>query len=60
MNNISNNYTFTFEIANNHMGDIEHGKALLSELKKVCLPYDYEFIVKFQFRDLDTFIHPDF
>ncbi|SVD53300.1 uncharacterized protein METZ01_LOCUS406154, partial [marine metagenome] len=60
MKNISNNYTFTFEIANNHMGDINHGKAILSELKKVCLPYDYEFIVKFQFRDLDTFIHPEF
>ena len=52
------NYIVTFEIANNHMGDIEHGKELLNNLAAVCQGYDFEFIVKYQFRDLDTFIHP--
>ncbi len=54
------NYIVTFEIANNHMGDIEHGKELLNNLAAVCQGYDFEFIVKYQFRDLDTFIHPDY
>ena len=53
-------YSFTFEIANNHMGDVSHGKALLESLAEVVRDYDYEFLVKFQFRDLDTFIHPDY
>jgi sialic acid synthase SpsE/D-lyxose ketol-isomerase len=54
------NYLVTFEIANNHMGDIEHGKKLLDSLSAVCEGYDFEFVVKYQFRDLDTFIHPDY
>ena len=53
-------YSFTFEIANNHMGDVSHGKALLNEISKITKKYDYNFLVKFQFRDLETFIHPDY
>ena len=53
-------YSFTFEIANNHMGDVSHGKALLNEISKITKKYDYKFLVKFQFRDLETFIHPDY
>ena len=53
-------YTFTFEIANNHMGDVSHGKELLSEISKITKNYAYDFLVKFQFRDLETFIHPDY
>lgn len=61
MTDITNKkYTFTFEIANNHMGDVLHGKNLLNEISKITNKYDYNFLVKFQFRDLDTFIHPDY
>ena len=59
MNSFSK-YLITFEIANNHMGDIEHGKKLLDNLADICSDYDFEFIVKYQFRDLNTFIHPDY
>ena len=36
-------YSFTFEIANNHMGDVSHGKALLNEISKITKKYDYNF-----------------
>jgi N-acetylneuraminate synthase len=53
---------FTFEMANNHQGDVEHGKRIIRELKQVTEKYEQEFAfaVKFQYRDLDTFIHPDY
>ena len=47
-------------MANNHMGDVRHGINIIRELKKVSNPFKYDFAVKFQFRELDTFIHPDF
>ena len=51
---------FIFEMANNHQGSVEHGKRIIRELKEVCREFeaDFDFAVKFQFRDLDTFIHP--
>ncbi len=50
------------EIANNHMGDVTHGKNLIEQLVKTVLPYgkSFGFGVKFQFRDLNTFIHDDY
>ena len=53
---------FIFEMANNHQGSVEHGKKIIAELKKVCEEFeaDFDFAVKFQFRELDTFIHPDY
>ena len=51
---------FTFEMANNHQGSVEHGKKIIQEMKKVAEPYEdiFDFAFKFQYRDLDTFIHP--
>lgn len=51
---------FIFELANNHQGSVEHGKRIISALKDVVASYndDFLFAVKFQYRDLDTFIHP--
>lgn len=53
---------FIFEMANNHQGSVEHGKRIICELKKACLGFkgEFEFAVKFQFRELDTFIHPNY
>ena len=53
---------FTFEMANNHQGSVEHGKRIIQEIRKVAEPYFdcFDFAFKFQYRDLDTFIHPAF
>ena len=50
---------FIFEMANNHMGDINHGLKIIDELKKITENYkDFNFAVKLQYRD-DSFFHPD-
>lgn len=50
---------FIFEMANNHMGDVEHGIRIIRELKEVVQGIeDFDFSVKLQHRDT-TFIHPD-
>lgn len=49
------------EIANNHMGDVQHGINLIKEYSKVCKKYPYfNYAFKLQYRQLDTFIHKDF
>jgi len=52
-----------FEIANNHQGDAAHGLSLLDSLGAVVdKAYSAGFwpVVKFQLRDLDTFINPKY
>ena len=50
---------FVLEMANNHMGDVEHGIALIRKFGEVCRAFpDFTFAFKLQYRDLDTFIHP--
>ncbi len=51
---------FVFEMANNHMGSLEHGLRIIREIHQVCKDYPYKFGFKLQYRNLDTFIHPDF
>jgi len=51
---------FILEMANNHMGDLDHGLKLIREFHKVSSRFDFNFAFKFQYRDLDSFIHPDF
>jgi sialic acid synthase SpsE/mannose-6-phosphate isomerase-like protein (cupin superfamily) len=46
-----------FEIANNHFGSVEHGKLIIKEFAKFITEYDFDFGVKFQYRNLDSFIH---
>ena len=49
------------EIANNHMGDVQHGINLIKEYSKVCKKYPhFNYAFKLQYRQLDTFIHEDF
>ncbi len=49
-----------FELANNHQGDVEHGKKIISEMARISVKYSLNAAVKFQYRQLDTFIHPSF
>ena len=47
------------EMANNHMGDLDHGLKVISEFGAVCRQYpEFSFAFKLQYRDLDSFIHP--
>jgi sialic acid synthase SpsE/mannose-6-phosphate isomerase-like protein (cupin superfamily) len=49
---------FILEMANNHMGDVAHGVALIRAMKEAVAGFpQFEFAFKLQFRDLDTYIH---
>ena len=51
---------FILEMANNHMGDLAHGRRIVRELREVCAGFDFRFAVKLQYRHLPDFIHPDY
>ena len=50
---------FTLEMANNHMGDIEHGIHVIKSFGEICKKYPFSFAFKLQYRQLDSFIHPN-
>ena len=52
------NDLFIFELANNHQGDLLHGKGIIEALGSISRASGIRAAVKFQFRDIDTFIHP--
>ena len=54
------NNLFIFEMANNHMGDVEQGLKIIRAFHAIAKKYPFNFGFKFQYRDLDTFIHPDY
>jgi hypothetical protein len=59
MSNLPSNL-FVLEMANNHMGDIAHGINLIKAFGVICKKYpQFKFAFKLQYRDLETFIHPD-
>lgn len=49
---------FIYEMANNHMGDVEHGIRIVRELKAASEGFPFGFCVKLQYRDIDSCIHP--
>lgn len=57
---INLNDLIIFEMANNHQGNLEHGLKIIKKLGEVVRKYNINAAVKFQYRDLDSFIHPDF
>jgi sialic acid synthase SpsE/mannose-6-phosphate isomerase-like protein (cupin superfamily) len=52
------NPLFVLEMANNHMGNLDHGIAVIRAFGEVCRAFPFSFAFKLQYRDLDTFIHP--
>lgn len=54
------NDLFTFEMANNHQGSVEHGLKIIKQIAEVSKLAGVRGAIKFQFRNLDTFVHPDF
>ena len=64
---MTNKKLFIFEFANNHMGDVNHGLRMIKEYAQVIDEFrtttsnsNFMFAVKFQFRNIETFIHPHF
>lgn len=52
---------FILEMANNHMGDVNHGLKIIRDFHKVTKKFNFNFAFKFQYRDIaGTFIHPDY
>ena len=54
------NLLFIFEMANNHMGSVEHGLKIIREFHAIRKNFNFYFGFKFQYRHLETFIHPDY
>jgi sialic acid synthase SpsE/mannose-6-phosphate isomerase-like protein (cupin superfamily) len=51
---------FVLEMANNHMGDVEHGIRIVREFKEVTRDFpQFKFSIKLQHRS-DSFFHPDY
>tara|TARA_Y100000741_G_scaffold365233_1_gene361138 strand:+ start:34167 stop:35693 length:1527 start_codon:yes stop_codon:yes gene_type:complete len=50
------------ELANNHQGDIAHGLNIIEQFGTASKKYfdEFNFALKFQYRNLDTFIHKDY
>ena len=51
---------FIFEMANNHQGSVEHGRRIIDAMAQIAERHGIRAAVKFQYRDLDSFIHPDY
>lgn len=54
------NGLFTYDLANNHQGDMEHALNIINAMGEVTRNTGVKGALKFQFRQLDTFIHPDY
>jgi sialic acid synthase SpsE/quercetin dioxygenase-like cupin family protein len=48
------------DLANNHNGSVDHAKAIIQALASMPERTNHRIAIKFQYRDLDTFVHPDF
>lgn len=51
---------YIFEMANNHQGSVEHAKKIIDDFADLAQRKNLNAGVKLQFRNLDTFIHPDY
>lgn len=50
---------FVLELANNHWGKLERGLKIIGDFARVVRFNDVHAAIKLQFRDVDSFIHPD-
>ncbi len=60
MQDLNRRPLFIYEMANNHMGDVEHGIRIVRELKSASEGFPFGFCVKLQYRDIDSCIHPSY
>lgn len=50
---------FILDLANNHQGSVDHGLDVIRRHAEIVRKHGVRAAIKFQFRDIDTFIHPD-
>src|SRR3989344_9378907 len=50
---------FIFDMANNHKGSLELGRLIVREFGRLAKDAGVRAAIKFQFRDLDSLIHPE-
>ncbi|MGB1101526.1 MAG: N-acetylneuraminate synthase family protein, partial [Pontimonas sp.] len=48
------------ELANNHNGSVDHGKRIIERAAEAIDGLGFDAAIKFQYRDLDSLIHPQF
>jgi sialic acid synthase SpsE/quercetin dioxygenase-like cupin family protein len=60
VNRFSYEPLFIFEIANNHQGSLSHGLDIVQAMGAIVRRHRIRAAVKLQYRDLASFIHPDF
>lgn len=51
---------FIYDLANNHQGDLAHAQQIIGAVGSVSRAAKVRGALKFQFRQLDSFIHPDY
>ena len=56
--NFNFNDLFVYDLANNHQGDIAHGIRIIDEISTISNAHGVAGVIKFQFRQLDSFLHP--
>lgn len=53
------NNLFVLDMANNHQGSIDHGLRIIDEHAEIVKKHNVRAGIKFQFRDLPNFVHPE-
>lgn len=48
------------DLANNHNGSLAHGKRIIQSIAEVANNFDLQIAVKFQYRNLPEFVHPNY
>jgi len=51
---------YIFEMANSHQGSVEHGLDIIKAMGRIARKHNINAAVKLQYRNLDTFIHPNY
>jgi len=59
MKNFDFDNLFVLDLANNHQGNLKHGLKVIKECSKMVHKHNIRAAIKFQFRQYETFIHPD-
>lgn len=53
-------HLFVLELANNHWGNLDRGMKIITDFSRIVRFNNVKAAIKFQFRDVDSFIHEDF